>query len=204
MGDGGIELKMAATPDRPLTPEQVVSLVVALPPGARWLGILTGWRGAGKTTWCAALAAAARARGLSVAGVLSPAVFADGAPGVKVRIDLTDLATGDTRVLATPAGSEGDKHGAMPSHGLRWHFCQETVEWGNAALEAARGADLVIIDELGPLEFTHGRGLVAGLALLDRDDYRAAIAVIRPELLASALTRWPEATVITVPGWRGV
>ncbi|MHB1317360.1 MAG: nucleoside-triphosphatase [Anaerolineae bacterium] len=208
MTDTPAERGVAWPQERPQerTPEQVAAHVAALPPGARWLGILSGWRGAGKSTWCAALAEAARTRGLAVAGVLSRAVFADDrlppAEREKTRIDLIDLATGAVSVLATPAevGSE--------NHGMRWHFDEATVAWGNAVLGGAGVADgvfaeLVIIDELGPLELTHGRGLTAGLDLLDARRYRAAIAVIRPELLDAALARWPEAEVIGVPQWGG-
>ncbi len=182
-----------------LSPEALLERIRALAPDERWLGILTGPRGAGKTTWCAALARVARARGLSVAGVLSPATFAPRTPGgdpIKVRIDLLDLATGQARELATPADP------ALEGHGMRWHFEAETIAWGNARLEAGGPADLWIIDELGPLEITHARGLTAALDRLDSGCYRAAVVVIRPELLAWACARWPAAAVLTVPAWR--
>ncbi len=170
-----------------------------MPRGARWLGILTGGRGAGKSTWCGTLVEQAHERGLRVAGVLSRAIFDDDslppAERVKVRIDLVDLATGVARVLATP----GDP--VAEGHGMRWHFHDETVVWGNQVLALAGSADLVIIDELGPLELTHGRGLTAGLALLDAQRHNAAVVIIRPELVPQAQQRWPNAHVFTVPAW---
>lgn len=182
-----------------VSPGEICDLITTLPSDRRWLGILTGWRGRGKTTWCSALASVARARGLAVAGLLSPAIYdTDSLPvaeRIKLRIDLVDLATGYSRVLATP----GDPH--AEGHGMRWHFIQETIAWGNAALSSADAADLVIIDELGPLELTHGQGLTAGLSLLDEHRYSCAVAVIRPELVAQAQARWPEAVVLTVPAW---
>lgn len=182
-----------------VSPGEICDLLTTLPSGRRWLGILTGWRGRGKTTWCSALASVARARGLAVAGLLSPGIFDTNslpvAERIKLRIDLVDLATGYSRVLATP----GDPH--AEGHGMRWHFIQETIAWGNAALSSADAADLVIIDELGPLELTHGRGLTAGVALLDEHRYSCAVVVIRPELVAQAQARWPEAVVLTVPAW---
>jgi len=182
-----------------VSPGEICDLITTLPSDRRWLGILTGWRGRGKTTWCSALASVARARGLAVAGLLSPGIFDTNslpvAERIKLRIDLVDLATGYSRVLATP----GDPH--AEGHGMRWHFIQETIAWGNAALSSADAADLVIIDELGPLELTHGRGLTAGLSLLDERRYTFAVAVIRPELVAQAQARWPEAVVLTVPAW---
>ena len=203
MGDAAMGRGVA----RERSPEQVLAQMAALPAGTRWQGILTGGRGAGKSTWCFTLAEAARSRGFSVAGVLSRAIFAnDSFPPAerKVRIDLVDLTTGDARTLATPGDPDAE------GHGMRWHFHNETIAWGNAALEAAgaatsgshRGAaDLLIIDELGPLELTHGRGLTAGLALLDERGYSFAVVVIRPELVPQAQQRWPDAEVFTVPAW---
>ena len=84
---------------------------------------------------------------------------------------------------------------------MRWHFEEETLAWGNEALAAAGEADLVLIDELGPLELTHGRGLSAGPALLDGGRCRAAVVVIRPELLEQARARWSRAELLAVPAW---
>lgn len=183
-----------------LPPVTISERVAALPPGMHWSGILTGGRGAGKSTWCAALAEDARARGLSVAGLLSRAIFDNDnlplAERVKVRIDLVDLASDAARVLATPGDPDAE------GHGMRWHFHDDTITWGNQVLASVSGADLVIIDELGPLELTHGRGLTAGLALLDKCAYSCvAIVVVRPELLSQAQQRWPSAAVLTVPAW---
>lgn len=184
---------------RERSPEQVLAHIAALSAGAPWLGILTGGRGAGKSTWCAALADSARARGISVAGVLSRAVFDDDslppAERVKVRIDLVDLGTGAAHVLATPGNPDAE------GHGMRWHFHDETIAWANQVLASVGDANLVIIDELGPLEMTHGRGLTAGLALLDERRYSVGLVVIRPELVPEAQKRWPEAEVFTVPAW---
>ncbi len=163
----------------------------------RWLAIVTGERGDGKTTWCAALVEAARAGGLRVEGLLSPAVFEEGPEGrIKVRIDLVSLAEGGRRCLALPAKVGA---GGLP---LSWRFDEDAVAWGNGILARAGGGDLVLIDELGPLEFTYGGGFTEGLALLDAGRYRAAVVVIRPELLAEAQARWPGAVVVRPPEWR--
>ncbi|NLX42244.1 MAG: hypothetical protein GXY79_02065 [Chloroflexi bacterium] len=181
-------------------------------PVPHWHAILTGWRGAGKTTWCQALVEEAQRRGWQVAGLLSPAVYErDAAPGAertKVRIDLVDVGTGERRVLATPAAPSGDgSSGAAPSaegaHRLRWRFDEAAVAWGNDVLARAGDADLVVIDELGPMEFTYGGGFSEGLALLDGGRFRAAVVVIRPELVDTALARWPGAVILRPPEWRG-
>jgi hypothetical protein len=54
------------------------------------------------------------------------------------------------------------------------------------------------MDELGPLEFEKGIGLIAGLELIDGKMFHQAIVVIRPKLLQPAQYRWPEAEVVDV------
>lgn len=155
---------------------------------------LTGPRGAGKTTLCQALAGRARAAGWTVAGLLSPAVITD---GVRTGILAEDLATGETRTLAQVAPVRPD--GAVNAgqlHFRRWLFDRAALEWGNDVLAATAPCDLLIVDEIGPLELQQGSGWVNGLTRLRRLNYRLGVFVIRPELLAEALSALPPAEVI--------
>lgn len=156
------------------------------------LAILTGPRGCGKTQACLQLAEAALAQGDAPAGLVSPAVFED---GDKTAIDLLDLGSGERRRLA-----ERPPPGAAGTAGLGWRFDATALAWGNAILERLPAGGLLILDELGPLEFGHGRGLSAGLALLDARRHRQAVAVVRPELLPVALSRWPWARLCDPAG----
>ncbi len=54
-------------------------------------------------------------------------------------------------------------------------------------LESATPCDLLIVDELGPLEFERNEGWPAGLAAIDSAAYKVGVVVIRPELLAPGL-----------------
>jgi hypothetical protein len=105
--------------------------------------VVTGARGSGKSRWCAALVAAARGRGLRVAGVASPAVLEGGR---KVAIDVVDLMGDARRRLAELR--RADEPGTATQ---RWRFDEEALAWGNAALRAAAAApvDLLVVDELG-------------------------------------------------------
>lgn len=150
---------------------------------AAQLVILTGPRGSGKTQACLKLAEAALARGKAPVGLISPAVFED---GHKTAIDLLDLGSGKRRRLA-----ERPPPGAAGTAGLGWRFDATVLAWGNAILDRLPAGGLLVLDELGPLEFEHGQGLSAGLALLDARRHRLAVAVVRPELLTAALSRWP-------------
>ncbi len=179
-----------------LSPEEALQRAIAHRDLAPQRMILTGERGAGKSTWCARLAQEARAVSWRVAGLWSPAVMEREA---KIAIELVDLESGEKRRLAVRGTAEEGG-----THGLRWRFVDETIAWGNALLGALASPDLLIVDELGPLEFRHEQGLQAGLAAVDRGAHRLAVVVIRPELLPDALARWPGAHVVTPPDWKAM
>ncbi len=152
--------------------------------------IVTGERGAGKTTFCTRLIELARSAGKSIGGVLSPAVFEQ---GEKIGIDVIDLHANERRRLADRFNAQN-----LGPNTQRWSFHADNVAWGNAVLQSATPCDVLIVDELGTLEFDRGEGWLAGLAALDAGDYRLGVVVIRPELLAVALLRWPNAQVIDI------
>jgi iron complex transport system ATP-binding protein len=153
------------------------------------LFLVTGLSGMGKTTWCGQLIGLARARGLRVAGIWSPAVVENGR---KTGIDMVDLHTNERRRLANLRGKEET---AVAT--IQWAFDPTVITWGNQVLSNLPPADLIVIDELGPLEFVRGEGLLAGLQVLDAGAYGVAVVVIRPSLLPDAQARWPHAQVIT-------
>ncbi len=145
------------------------------------LVLLTGPRGAGKSRWCEQVAGVGRAAGLDVAGLVSPALVE---AGTKTAIDLLDLSSGARRRLADrpPPGTPG-------TAGLGWRFRPETLAWGNQVLERTGPCDLLVIDELGPLELRDGGGLASGFTALAVRRYRLAVVVVRPELLGEAHRR---------------
>lgn len=163
--------------------------------------LVTGERGAGKTLFCRAVVDAARAGPGTpdVAGIVSPGVYEG---GVQVGIEAEDLRTGRRRLLAQIRGP-----GEAPlSEATRlWRFDLETLAWGNEVLASAVPCDLLLVDELGPLELEQGGGWPAGLAAADSGDFRAALVVVRPRLLPAARRRWPEAEVVEAAGtaWAG-
>lgn len=153
------------------------------------LTLLTGPRGCGKTTACLSLLEQAKIAGLDAAGLISPAVF-EGER--KVGIEVRDIRTGHSHRLARV--NEGAASAGLSTPG--WIFDEGVMAWGNTVLQATTPCDLLIVDELGPLEWEQGRGWLAGLAAADTEAYNWAVVVVRPELLPLALARWPHAGVI--------
>ncbi len=185
--------------------------------------LLTGPRGAGKTSLCLHKAEKARANGQSVAGLLSPARFER---NYKVGIDALDLRSGQRRPLAQRR-SKTKTTGSAPfdlsaSLKLRtelaevtsfahlrqpetsnWRFDPDTLAWGAEVLRQATPCDLLIIDELGALEFERNGGWSVALDIIAHGNYRRALVVVRPELLKIAQSRWPWAEIWRVSGGAG-
>lgn len=185
---------VAVEPESVDRPGSLLATLVARGASAPQRVLVTGARGAGKSRWCARLVEVGRRRGWRVVGVASPARFEG---HLKTGIGLLDLATGEERTLAALRRADGDASGPATE---RWRFDDAVLAWGNAALARAAEdrADLLVVDELGPLEFQRGTGFQAGLAALDAGRFALACAVVRPSLLEAALARWPDALVVDV------
>jgi hypothetical protein len=162
--------------------------------------VLTGERGSGKTLVCTELVAAARARGLDVAGILT------GLSGLEPDgpRQVIDIRSGSSRLFG--AQTANDEAGAT-SRGRRprsaagngagratagtssdlltpgWEYEAEVFAWADEVLSRATPCDLLIVDELGPLELLGGRGWVGALSVLRAGDFVAALVVCRPGLL---------------------
>lgn len=176
-------------------PHSLLSDVFAKSSATPQLILVTGLSGVGKTTWCTRLVDLARQAGLTVNGLLSPSLMQGNR---KVGIQIEDLSTGEKRQLAA-LRTETDAKLSTP----RWSFDPTALDWANQALAESGESDLMVIDELGPLEFFQEKGLTSGMVRLDARDYKVAAVVIRSSLLPNALQRWPDAIVVN-GGVRGL
>jgi nucleoside-triphosphatase THEP1 len=154
---------------------------------AKYLVFITGPSGSGKTAFCTKLASLAGEAGLSVGGILCPAVFEG---GQKVGIEQLDISSGEQQRLGVRSKGAGKNTIGC------WHMDEVVIARGNQAIAGLGNEDVIIIDELGPLELEDGYGYQQALYLLDKERYRTAFVVVRPALLPLTQLRWPHSQVV--------
>ncbi len=154
--------------------------------------VISGDSGVGKTSYCAALVRHVTASGGLVCGLLSLGIYVD---DVRIAIDLHDLSTGQPRRLATRR-PEPDPTSLTP----QWQFDDEALRWGNAVLAAVPPCDLLIVDELGPLELKYNAGFQSAFDVLKRRAYRLACVVVRPSLVEDFKQRFNVDAVYRIGG----
>jgi nucleoside-triphosphatase len=139
------------------------------------LVLWTGQKHSGKTTSAASLVNIAREEGFKIAGLLAPSVYRD---GELLGFDVIDLRN-ETRAPLARRKAEAGKAG-------RFEFLQNGLKLGNAALivEATKSADLIVIDEFGPLEL-NGRGWRKSVDMLIASSNALILLVVRQELAES-------------------
>ncbi len=145
--------------------------------------LLTGERQAGKTTLCKRVAELARGLGRQPAGLLSPALL--GEEDLPLAYDALMLPDGEQRLLAR---ADDDLGG--PRTG-RYSFDADVFSWAIERLRAAisQGCDLLIVDEIGPLELEQGQGLAPLLSELSASGLPPLLLVVRPELVGQLRRR---------------
>jgi nucleoside-triphosphatase THEP1 len=156
--------------------------------------ILTGPSRAGKTTVCRTVIAEADARGLGVAGALTTDGVAD--DGSRLQY-VVDLRSGERRLLAAALGPSAVPRGLEAPAGREplpalagaptggWRFEEDGVAFGRAILEACVRApcDLLVIDQIGPLELLEGRGWTVAFDVLARGRFGLALVVVNPRVI---------------------
>ena len=133
----------------------------------------TGQKHSGKTTGAANLAKFARSEGFNVAGLLAPSIYIN---GKLLGFDAVDLRNKKRVPLARRKT-------------VQFTFLADGIKLGKAALSkgATKSADLVIVDEFGPLEL-HGRGWRENVDSLLASSSALIVLVVRREL-AKAVRR---------------
>ena len=149
--------------------------------------VLTGERGVGKSTVCHKTIDLARTKEYACGGILT----LSRPSGAR---DVLDVRTGDVHQLTLGHGTDT---GVLQG---RFRFDPATLAWGDDVLTSAAGCDLLVVDELGPLEIERGKGWAGALGVLRASGFTLALVVVRPELLVQAQLKLPASatTVFTV------
>lgn len=144
------------------------------------VALVSGEIGAGKTTICQKVVDSARTRGFTCGGLLTPALIEHGR---KVGIGGVDLLSGERKVMARI-----DRDLGGPCVGC-YHFTTDAFAWANAIIASAVEAscDLLVVDEVGPLELVQGGGLTPALDLLGAAP--RALVVVRLSLVDTLRNR---------------
>jgi nucleoside-triphosphatase THEP1 len=145
--------------------------------------VLTGQPGSGKTTRCRQLVQEARGAGLAVRGIVT--IDEHAAAGVMRWTE--DLRTGERILLGRKAPA-----GETALGGPRWSLDEAALERCDAILTSACPADLLVIDEVGPVELLHRRGALAGVRRALSGTYDVAVVVVRPWLVPRFTELFPE------------
>jgi len=140
---------------------------------------VTGDKQAGKTGAVLQLIDQARSRGLHPAGIVCPGLWAG---GTRAGFDLVQVDTGRRYVLSRRI------EGLRP---VPYMFDAESLGRGKEALSPGRcrNADLVIVDEIGPLELK-GQGWAGALPALVSLPRPVHIWVVRRSLVQAVQDRF--------------
>ena len=144
--------------------------------------VLTGERGVGKSHVCSALRDLAAARGVRCGGFLTRRDLDES--GGTSGLSLEEVATAARHRL----GATGEDLGG-PRVGP-FSMDDTIVALGIRLVRASLAArvDLVIIDEIGPLELTQGLGFAPLIPLIAQHPRSAVVVVARPSLVDAL--RW--------------
>lgn len=142
--------------------------------------ILTGRKGIGKTTLLAKLVQDFTNKNVTIGGILSPAVYQDLS---RIGYDVVNIKTNEKKILCrNDIKTEGVKLGDFT-------FSEEGVLFGNEAVPKAADCNLIVIDEVGPLEL-NGKGWAPSLDMIINNSAFPLLLVVRENILEKTQKHW--------------
>ena len=152
--------------------------------------IITGEARSGKTLLISNLISELRKIKVKISGVYSPARFEG---NEKTGIYLVDISSRNMKLLANY------QPGWDPKNPKReWKMDPEVLKWGNKVIRESVPTSVLLIDELGFMEFEKNQGWISAFDILENEDFKLAIVVVRTGLLNLAFAKWESAKVIYV------
>jgi len=152
------------------------------------INIIIGERDVGKTTLCFYLIEKLKCLKYSVAGIISPGRYHD---DVKVGINALNIKNGENVKLADYSP------GWDIENPLRiWKMNSDAIPWGNDVLNKSIPCDVLIIDEIGYLEFEKGSGWNKSFEILEEKGFKIAFVVVRISLVEAARLHWEKAQIL--------
>jgi nucleoside-triphosphatase THEP1 len=155
--------------------------------------LITGDNNSGKTSFCSyflSMLPKPTQQKWRIHGILSPPLIHQ---DEKQGILAVDLESGESRRLAVL--NTGAPGGVQTQ---RWKFDVDTLRWCNQVLANSVPCDILIVDELGPLELQRRSGFMEGVHAVDSRNFLLGLVVVRSSLLGIALHRWPDAFPIQI------
>lgn len=133
--------------------------------------VLTGAPGVGKTTALIRVARTLKERGVKIGGIVSREMRTDN--NMRIGFEFIDLATNDRKVLAYTTGN-GPKVGRYFVNVAGCRFAAERLT------NAVRNSDVIICDEIGPMELKSKELVDSARKLLDVN--KKVIVVVHQKL----------------------
>jgi nucleoside-triphosphatase THEP1/phosphoglycolate phosphatase-like HAD superfamily hydrolase len=159
---------------------------------------LTGAPGAGKTGVSQRVAELTRHKGLRVSGLITEARrLASG----RIVQTVVNLRTGERRRLADYIGvDKGEPIGRGVAGRFSWTFVSDSVRWGRHELDRCLtgSTDLLVVDQLGPLELVAGSGWANAVDVLRARRFDLAVVVVNPLVLTELRRRLGDASAVAV------
>ena len=144
--------------------------------------IITGETGSGKTTLLKTVIERLKRSGIPVGGILAPAIFENGNKTGYMAVNVATLES--IRLSQIEPDLTRDHTG-------RYYFSGDAVSSGKNILRAdnARSFQVIVIDEIGPLEL-EGKGWAESLRDLLMHEKYTLLLVVRKTLLPGVIKAW--------------
>ena len=155
--------------------------------------LVTGNRDTGKNRFCQRILEFSQRSKKDCAGILSLKLINNNETS---GYEVLDIRSNEKRILATHIPDSTIVLGD-------WFFNPQTLIWGNKKLKSATPCDLLIIDEIGPLELELGNGWQYAIPVLNEGQFSLALVVIRPELLGTLRNLLTKPVILVIDAAEG-